>query len=203
MSYPIPTEQAVAEIEIKKSRFIAYAKCIQSRAEGMAWLEEIKSQYPDARHHCWAYLIGDPNCAASAGMGDDGEPSGTAGKPILNVLNHKGVGDIMIIVVRYFGGVKLGAGGLTRAYGQAAQAVMEILPTEQQIEMDAIYIHCDFALEQSVRHWVLQAEGLVQSVDYAQQVKMEIAIPKPEVDQVIKHLEANRCQYSLNLPLKA
>ncbi|WEJ62649.1 IMPACT family protein [Thiomicrorhabdus lithotrophica] len=92
MSYPIPTQQTVAEIEIKKSRFIAYARGIDSRSEGMAWLDEIKAQYPDARHHCWAYLIGNPACAANAGMGDDGEPSGTAGKPILNVLNHKGVG---------------------------------------------------------------------------------------------------------------
>ncbi|WP_040727220.1 YigZ family protein [Thiomicrorhabdus sp. Kp2] len=199
MSYPIPTQQAIAEIEIKKSRFIAYAKGITERAEGMAWLEEIKAQYPDARHHCWAYLIGNPNCAANAGMGDDGEPPGTAGKPILNVLNHKGIGDVMIIVIRYFGGIKLGAGGLTRAYGQAAQAVMEILPTEQQVEMDLICVTCDFALEQSVRHWVAQAEGQIESVDYSQQVDMQIVIPKQEVDQIVKQLEANRCKYKVNL----
>ncbi|MDX1353044.1 MAG: YigZ family protein [Thiomicrorhabdus sp.] len=168
---------------------------MSERAEGKAWLEEIKAQYPDARHHCWAYLIGNPHCAANAGMGDDGEPSGTAGKPILNVLNHKGVGDVMIIVVRYFGGIKLGAGGLTRAYGQAAQAVMEVLPTEQQVETEIIAVTCDFAIEQSVRHWVSQAQGNIQSVDYAQQVQMKIVIPKPEVEQVIKHLEANRCQF--------
>ena len=92
MSYSIPTELAQAEIEIKKSRFIAFAKGIQTRAEGMTWLEEMKVAYPDARHHCWAYILGDPVCATNAGMGDDGEPSGTAGKPILNVLQHKGVG---------------------------------------------------------------------------------------------------------------
>ena len=92
MSYPIPTQQTVAEIEIKKSRFIAYATHITSREAGMAWLADIKAQFPDARHHCWAYQIGNPNCATNAGMGDDGEPSGTAGKPILNVLQHKGVG---------------------------------------------------------------------------------------------------------------
>ncbi|GAB6069056.1 YigZ family protein [Thiomicrorhabdus hydrogeniphila] len=195
MSYPIPTEQTVAEIEIKKSRFIAYAKGIQTRAEGMAWLEEIKAQYPDARHHCWAYLIGNPSCAANAGMGDDGEPSGTAGKPILNVLNHKGIGDVMIIVVRYFGGIKLGAGGLTRAYGQAAQAVMEILPTEQQIEMDTITVTCDFALEQSVRHWVSLAQGHIEQIDYSQQVQMQLVVPTIESKSVIQQLEAHQCQF--------
>lgn len=195
MSYPIPSEQAVAEIEIKKSRFIAYAKGIQTRAEGMAWLEQIKAQYPDARHHCWAYLIGNPTCAANAGMGDDGEPSGTAGKPILNVLNHKNIGDVMIIIVRYFGGIKLGAGGLTRAYGQAAQAVMEILPTEQQIEMDTITVTCDFALEQSIRHWVGLAQGHIEQIDYSQQVQMQLVVPTSESESVIQQLEAHQCQY--------
>jgi len=195
VSYPIPSEQAVAEIEIKKSRFIAYAKGIQTRAEGMAWLEQIKAQYPDARHHCWAYLIGNPTCAANAGMGDDGEPSGTAGKPILNVLNHKNIGDVMIIIVRYFGGIKLGAGGLTRAYGQAAQAVMEILPTEQQIEMDTITVTCDFALEQSIRHWVGLAQGHIEQIDYSQQVQMQLVVPTSESESVIQQLEAHQCQY--------
>lgn len=104
MAYAVPAERTRAEIEIKKSRFIAYAQQVETREQGMQWLAEIKQQYPDARHHCWAYLIGNPSCASNAGMGDDGEPSGTAGKPILNVLQHKGVMDIMVIVVRYFGG---------------------------------------------------------------------------------------------------
>ena len=195
MSYSIPTEQAVAEIEIKKSRFIAYAKGIQDRAQGMAWLEQIKTQYPDARHHCWAYLIGNPNCAANAGMGDDGEPSGTAGKPILNVLNHKEIGDVMIIVVRYFGGIKLGAGGLTRAYGQAAQAVMEILPTEKQVEMITFKVTCDFALEKQIRHWVGVLEGLVVEVEYLQQVTITLQIPLESTDIMQQKLDAYGCLY--------
>lgn len=197
MSYPVPTEQAVAEIEVKKSRFIAYAKGIKERTEGMAWLEELKAAYPDARHHCWAYLIGNPKCAANAGMGDDGEPSGTAGKPILNVLNHKNVGDVMVVVVRYFGGIKLGAGGLTRAYGQAAQAVMEILPTEQQIEMDTVSLVCNFSLEQSVRHWVSLFQGEVMAVDYSHQVSIKVAVPKVETESFTQQLEANRCEYKV------
>lgn len=197
MSYPIPTEQTVAEIIIKKSRFIAYARHIVSREAGMAWLAEIKAEYPDARHHCWAYLIGNPNCATNAGMGDDGEPSGTAGKPILNVLNHKGIGDVMIIVVRYFGGIKLGAGGLTRAYSQAAQAVMEILPTEQQVPMDSIHIECDFSLEQQVRHWTGLVEGVVSEVNYAQEVQMQLLTPQDKTQELIEQLESIHCAFKL------
>lgn len=197
MSYPIPTDIASAEIEIKKSRFIGYAKGVVSREAGMVWLEEIKKQYPDARHHCWAYLIGNPSCANNAGTGDDGEPSGTAGKPILNVLNHKGIGDVMIIVVRYFGGIKLGAGGLTRAYGQAAQAVMEVLSTEQAVEMDSISIICDFGLEQQIRHWVGLLEGVVESVDYAQQVSMVVSVPKADTGGFVAQLESVECEFKV------
>ncbi len=197
MSYPIPAAQAVAEIGIKKSRFIAYARGISSREEGMNWLEEIKVEYPDARHHCWAYLLGNPSCAANAGMGDDGEPSGTAGKPILNVLQHKGVGDIMIIVVRYFGGIKLGAGGLTRAYGQAAQAVMEVLQTETQVVMQLVTVHCDFAQEQFVRHCLSQQDGEVFSVDYGQQVVMEVQLPEVSLQDFTSQLQAAKCGYDI------
>lgn len=197
MNYPIPAEQSVAEVVIKKSRFIAYARHIVSRETGMAWLEEIKAEYPDARHHCWAYLIGDPSCATNAGMGDDGEPSGTAGKPILNVLNHKKIGDVMIIVVRYFGGIKLGAGGLTRAYSQAAQAVMEILPIEQQVVMDRIQLECDFSLEQQIRHWTGLVEGEVSEVNYGQQVEMLLLTPQNKTQDLIEQLESIQCIFKV------
>lgn len=197
MSYPVPSDQACSEVEIKKSRFIAYAQGIENRAAGMAWLAEIKAQYPDARHHCWAYLLGNPTCATNAGMGDDGEPSGTAGKPILNVLNHKGVGDVMIIVVRYFGGIKLGAGGLTRAYGQAAQAAMEVLAVIEQVDMAELDVECDFALEQLLRHWLIKLEGEIVDIHYQQNVQVKLRLPLANQQQLIDMLDAHSCQYSL------
>jgi len=195
MSYPIPTQQSHAEIEIKKSRFIAYAKGIQNREEGMTWIKELKKEYPDARHHCWAYLLGNPNCATNAGMGDDGEPSGTAGKPILNVLQHKGIGDVIIVVVRYFGGIKLGAGGLTRAYGQAAQAVMENLPTEIQTPKTLYIIYCDFALEQQIRHLCSQSGTEIIAVNYSEKVQIEINIPNKNITTLQKQLAAYDCSF--------
>jgi uncharacterized YigZ family protein len=190
VSYPIPKSLNQAEIEIKKSRFIALATHIVSREAGMAWLAEIKARYPDARHHCWAYLVGNPHCATNAGMGDDGEPSGTAGKPILNVLQHKGIGDIMIIVVRYFGGIKLGAGGLTRAYGQAAQAVMTDLVVEEYMALTRIEISCDYGQEQQIRHWLTLLHGEVVSVDYAAPVKIHARVPDADMVAFIKQLES-------------
>lgn len=198
MTYRIPSNQPCAEIEIKKSRFIAYAKGISTREEGMAWLETLKAQYPDARHHCWAYLIGNPKCAANAGMGDDGEPSGTAGKPILNVLNHKNVGDVMICVVRYFGGIKLGAGGLTRAYGQAAQAVMEVLLVEQQISMVQIAVTCEFSQEQWVRHCCTKLEAQVVEVNYFTKVELQLEVPEDNLTEFKLALDAKQCEYRMN-----
>lgn len=108
---PLPRDS-----KLKKSEFIAYAYPVTSRGQAMFHVEQLREQYPDARHFCWAYIIGDPDNTTSAGFDDDGEPSGTAGRPILNVLQHKSIGNVIVIVVRYFGGIKLGAGGLTRAY---------------------------------------------------------------------------------------
>lgn len=177
MSYPIPVERTRAEIEIKKSRFIAYADFVESRAQAMAMLDELKAAYPDARHHCWAYLLGDPHCASNAGMGDDGEPSGTAGKPILNVLQHKGIGDVMLVVVRYFGGIKLGAGGLTRAYGQAAQAVMETLPIKTFEAKVTLQLECGFADEQLIRHQLELLNGAMLNTEYSEQVTLQVELP--------------------------
>lgn len=105
--------------------------------------------------------------------------------------------DVMIIVIRYFGGIKLGAGGLTRAYSQAAQAVMEVLPTEQAVEMDEVSIVCDFGLEQQVRHWTGLLFGEVVSVDYAQQVTMVVTVPLKKTARFIAQLEGVQCEFKV------
>ena len=103
----------------------------------------------------------------------------------------------MVIVVRYFGGIKLGAGGLTRAYGQAAQAVMEVLPITEQVEMTAIDVTCDFALEKQVRHFIDEGEGKLDSVDYSNQVTLHIQLPTSNIDTFCQHLEQNRCSFHI------
>ena len=143
----------------------------------MSFLDNARQRYPDARHHCWAYMLGDPVSASSAAMSDDGEPSGTAGKPILNVLQHKGVGDVMLVVTRYFGGVKLGAGGLVRAYSAAAQQVMEQLEIKERVACQSLKVQCDFSVEQSLRHFLGLQAAVIDSVAYSEQVELTISLP--------------------------
>lgn len=176
--YQVPALEISIETEVKKSRFIAIAKNVMDRGEAMAFLDVVKRRYPDARHHCWAYSIGSPHSPNTAAMSDDGEPGGTAGKPIFNVLQHKNIGDIMIVVVRYFGGIKLGAGGLVRAYSAAAQSAITALPTQIKLSQLHMNILCDFQNEQLVRHWLSNHDGVVTEVNYCEQVLMSIAINK-------------------------
>lgn len=174
MSYPVPKDSCERELEIKKSRFIGFATHVSSREDALAQVAAVKAKYPDARHHCWAYVLGN---AVSAAMNDDGEPSGTAGKPILNVLQHKGIGDILVVVTRYFGGVKLGAGGLVRAYSQTAELVVSALTLEVQTPQTQAQIHCDFATEQAIRHQLELAEGQVVRADYSHEVELTVSFP--------------------------
>ena len=116
-------------------------------------------------------------------MADDGEPSGTAGKPILNVLQHKGVGDVMVIVTRYFGGIKLGAGGLVRAYSASAQQAMEQLPTREEVRLYDVSIDIDFKHEQFIRHLCEQFSGKVVNCSYAQHVTVDVQLPSHTIDE--------------------
>lgn len=180
-TYAVPAAILERELEVKKSRFIARAARVENREQAMAFLAALKRDYPDARHHCWAYLVGNPLSASTAASSDDGEPSGTAGKPILNVIQHKGIGDVMVGIARYFGGIKLGAGGLTRAYSGACEAVLSELPLVQQRPMTSRRVLCDFSQEQLLRHWAEQHAASIATVDYAERVALEMVLPVEDV----------------------
>ncbi|WP_440996957.1 IMPACT family protein [Arhodomonas sp. SL1] len=182
----VPAGPARAEIEIKKSRFIAHAEKAPTREVALAVVERLRGEFPDARHWCWAYLAGDPEGAATAAVSDDGEPSGTAGRPILGVIRHKGIADVVVVVVRYFGGVKLGAGGLTRAYAGATEAVLAKLALVRNTPRSRIRIAMDFADEQPLRHWAGQHGAVIEAVDYGDGVEMVLVVP----DDRLEDLEA-------------
>ncbi len=175
--YPTPAETLERELEVKKSRFIARAGQVESREQAMAFIEQAVADYPDARHHCWAYLIGDPESATTAAMSDAGEPSGTAGKPILNVIQHKRIGDVIVVVIRYFGGIKLGAGGLVRAYAGATQNVLAALPLATHQPRTRLKLALGFAQEQPLRHWASQHGAEVEGVDYGERVALTLDLP--------------------------
>ncbi|WP_296238928.1 YigZ family protein [Psychrobacter sp. UBA5136] len=191
MSYQTLKHAVTARLEIKKSEFIAHAYPVASREDAMFHVEQLRAQYADARHHCWAYIIGDPNNTASAGFDDDGEPNGTAGRPILNVLQHKSIGNVIIIVVRYFGGIKLGAGGLTRAYAGSAQAAVDEMVLLPYVPMAQVKILAEFATEAQCRYVVEDLGGRIDDVNYSKQVTLTVSLAKADIDNLKERLAMN------------
>ena len=182
MSYLTLKKKVTARLEIKKSEFIAYAYPVNSREQALFHVEQLREQYADARHHCWAYIVGDPNNTTSAGFDDDGEPNGTAGRPILNVLQHKSIGNVIIIVVRYFGGIKLGAGGLTRAYAGSAQAAVDEMVLLPYIPMTQVQILAEFATEAQCRYVVETLNGHIDDVAYSQHVLLTVTLAERDIE---------------------
>ncbi|WP_415896490.1 YigZ family protein [Neptuniibacter sp. QD57_21] len=123
------------EIEIKHSRFITHVAHTPDLESSRNFIAEIQQQHPKANHNCWAYIAGTRSYLQCWNSSDDGEPKGTAGKPMLNVLEHSDLCEITVVVTRYFGGIKLGAGGLVRAYSQAVQEALKVLPIEERIPL--------------------------------------------------------------------
>ncbi|KAF0569429.1 protein co-occurring with transport system [Psychrobacter nivimaris] len=188
MSYQTLKRAVTTRLEIKKSEFIAYAYPVTSREQAMFHVEQLREQYPDARHFCWAYIIGDPDNTTSAGFDDDGEPSGTAGRPILNVLQHKSIGNVIIIVVRYFGGIKLGAGGLTRAYAGSAQAAVDEMILNPYVPMTQIQILAEFATEAQCRYMIESLGGHIDDVAYSKQVTLTATLAEADVENLKERL---------------
>jgi len=157
-----PTASTINEIEIKRSRFIALAIALTDTSELQRLQAQLRVEHNKASHHCLAYVLGDPQQPRAAGSSDDGEPSGTAGKPMLNVLLQQQIGDVGIVVTRYFGGTKLGAGGLIRAYAQAVAELVKILPLEQVESCQKLAIHYPYNLEPQIKRLLnpLQVELL-------------------------------------------
>ncbi|TDQ56757.1 putative YigZ family protein [Mesocricetibacter intestinalis] len=144
MEYLIPKNTAVFEEEIKKSRFITYLAHTEGLGTAKEFWQEIKNRHSDARHHCWACVAGNPLDSQQLGFSDDGEPAGTAGKPMLAALQGSRIGEISAVVVRYYGGILLGTGGLVRAYGNGVQQALKLLETELKIERSAYRLCCDY-----------------------------------------------------------
>ncbi len=178
MSYSVPARATCVELEEKRSRFITYIEPVSSRQAAMDFLAGLRLQYPDASHHCWAYVIGNPDSPTALACSDDGEPSGSAGKPMLQILQYREVGDVMAVVVRYFGGTKLGVGGLVRAYGAAVQLAIEQTTLELQVPTLNLKVVCDYASEANVRHVVQEVEGVIIDCQYSEHVTLLCSVPE-------------------------
>ncbi|TCN52659.1 putative YigZ family protein [Rhodococcus sp. SMB37] len=120
-----PGSDILVETEVKNSRFLAAIRRVHSTGDATAFVDEQRRLYPDARHHCWAFIVGDDQARRAERSSDDGEPGGTAGVPMLQVLHHRDLVNIVVVVTRWFGGIKLGAGGLVRAYSGAVSTALD------------------------------------------------------------------------------
>ncbi|CAM4269900.1 YigZ family protein [Pseudoalteromonas byunsanensis] len=152
--YRIPDSSLSYHEEIKKSTFIVHLAHTPSIDEAKAFIKQINEQYPDARHNCWAHVAGQPGGSHVYGFSDDGEPNGTAGKPMLNVLIGSGLGEITAVTTRYFGGIKLGTGGLVRAYGGSLNNALAQLQTSLKIPASTLTGYSDYALQGAIEQYL-------------------------------------------------
>lgn len=185
-SYVTVYQGGQGEIVEKKSRFIAQVFPVETEEEAAGLIEETRKKYWDARHHCYAFVLGAGGEISRCS--DDGEPSGTAGRPILEVLTGRGLRNVLVIVTRYFGGTLLGTGGLVRAYSAAAQAGLEasrIITKEVGIRLT---VDTDYNGVGKLQYVAAQRDIGVLDTLYTEQVQMILLVPEPLCEQMIKEI---------------
>ncbi|MEE0969733.1 MAG: YigZ family protein [Clostridia bacterium] len=183
--YTTIEKEGVAEFEEKKSVFIGHAMPVKTEEEAAAFIKELKNKYRDATHNVYAYVLGDGTLQRYS---DDGEPQGTAGMPVLDVIRKKSCSDTAIVVTRYFGGTLLGAGGLVRAYSHAAKLALDAAHVITYEKYDVLELVCDYS---DYGKYLAETEkfGLINDgVDFAENVKMALAVKSsrlPEFEKLI------------------
>ena len=190
--YLVPYANAESEFEEKRSRFISHVFLVESEAEARARIDEMKKKYYDARHNCWCFVLHD----GTVRYGDDGEPQGTAGIPMLEVFRRAGVTNVVCVVTRYFGGVLLGTGGLLRAYTAAAADALADAGISEVRRWLACEVSTPYALYEPVRAAVAALGGVVQETQYAAAVTVCALLPEEAGEAFaaqVRDLTAGRC----------
>ena len=184
--YRMLSKGAQAELVEKKSRFIATIRPVSSEEEAVAFIEEMKKKYYDARHNCSAFVIGSKGELTRSS--DDGEPSGTAGRPMLEVLTGSGIRNIAVVVTRYFGGILLGTGGLVRAYSGAVKMALEQCETITRRYGVQMLIKTDYNGVGKIQYLLGSKDVVIQDSVYAADVQMTVLVPIEEYDRLCKEL---------------
>ena len=177
-SYFVPFADAGSEFEEKRSRFISHLFRVETEEEARGRIDEMKKKYYDARHNCWCYVLHD----GTVRYGDDGEPQGTAGQPMLNVLQREGVENAVCIVTRYFGGILLGAGGLTRAYAKAAKDALDKAGKARMQPFAVLKIDCSYPLHERVLRLIDGHSGSVEKTDFAESAVLTVLLPQEKTE---------------------
>ena len=172
--YIVPYQDAESEFTEKRSRFITHLYKVETEAEARARIEEMKKKYYDARHNCWCYLLQEGGVVRYS---DDGEPQGTAGVPVLNVLQKQNLTDVCCVVTRYFGGILLGGGGLVRAYSHSAALAVETAQIQTKISCHPVTLKMAYSLYGKVSYRLPQLPILQQNADFGDTVTLSLLVP--------------------------
>ena len=186
MEYRTVYQGGKGEIVEKKSRFIAEVFLVHSEEEAMQYLEQIRKKYWDARHHCWAYVIGEERVTERCS--DDGEPSGTAGKPILEVIRGQQVGNLLVVVTRYFGGTLLGTGGLVRAYTEAAKQALAESVIITRITGYRLKIETDYTGLGKIQYLLAQRKIPIVQSEYTDQVTLSVLVSEEAENEIVQEI---------------
>ena len=174
--YLVPTGFGQDEFTEKKSRFIGRVWLVETEEEALAKIQEMKKQHYDATHNCWAYIIKD----GAVRFSDDGEPGGTAGMPMLQVLQREGLNNIVCVVTRYFGGILLGAGGLVRAYTKGAKIAVDAAGKSMKRVWTVLYVPCPYTYYERVKLEVAAFGGIIRNTEFGSEVDLEILMPEAQ-----------------------
>ena len=174
-SYYVPVDAGEAEFTEKRSRFLGHVRRVETEAEARAFLDEMRKKYYDARHNCWCYVLHEGGVVR---YGDDGEPQGTAGQPMLNVFQREGVENVVCVVTRYFGGVLLGAGGLTRAYARSAKDALDAAGKARMRLWSAVTVDCPYPMLERLKLLATTHGGTVEGTDFGAAVSVRILLPQ-------------------------
>ena len=173
--YFVPCEEAESEFTEKRSRFIGRVARVETEADARAYIETIKKRHYDARHNCWCYIVHEGNIVR---YGDDGEPQGTAGQPMLNVFQREGVENVVCVVTRYFGGVLLGAGGLTRAYAKSAKDALDAAGKAKMTLWTRERVSVPYPLFERLTRLIDAHGGVTEGSDYGAEVSVTLRLPQ-------------------------
>lgn len=185
-SYKTLAKKSSDEIIINKSRFIGYASPIESEEEAISFIKDIKEKHKDATHNVYAYVYGRESNIQR--FNDDGEPSGTAGIPVLQVIKNEELRDVIVVVTRYFGGTKLGGGGLIRAYTRSAKIAIDSSIIVENRLFNQVQFKIPYSPYGKIENYFIENEYLAESIDFLQDVEIKLYIEKTQTDKVLSDL---------------
>lgn len=177
LRYLVPAGRHSSALVIDRSRFLCTIERVRSVEEAQQFIREMSANYSDATHNCWAYVVGAPGSTDRIGLSDDGEPHGTAGRPMLTVLAHSGIGEIAAVVTRWYGGIKLGTGGLVKAYSGAVQEALLSLPTVERVETATVAFEAPYNNLGAIQQLLPAVGGEVVEQEFGASVKLRIRLP--------------------------